>query len=209
MIVSHELRYVYIAIPKTGSTTMNDILTTQFAGEYVDPHHLAIVPEECEGYFVFSVVRNPYNRMKSLWKHAKRSVYHRLHEVACQQTFRQFCLWHADLTIWPEVPFQEVEYTYWSDAFALDKYKGREPCQSEFLSEANPTAVLRIEKIKEDFERLPFADYAAARPSLVLNRDPDGRNASVSHDLSLDSSIAKAINKWAEADFDRYAYSRW
>lgn len=204
MIVSHKLKYVYIAIPKTGSSTMNDLLCSEFAGEYIIPHHLTIIPDDCRDYFVFTVVRNPYVRLKSLWKHARRHVNHRLHGVAKSQTLLEFSLWHGDRTIEPEVKAQSIEYTYLSDSFNLDRFKGREPSQLDFLSELYVHEVLKLESIETDFGRLPFANHSPSRPVAVFNQDPDGSNTI--DDCQLDGTSARAIHEWAWADFMEYGY---
>lgn len=207
MIVSHELKYVYIAVPKTGSSTMNDLLTWRFAGKYVAPHHLTVIPKECKDYFVFTVVRNPYSRIRSLWKHARRHSNHRLHDVAVTQEFREFCLWHANRAIEPNVQSQSIEYSYWSDSFDLDRFNGREPSQLDFLSELYMHDVLKMESLETDFGRLPFANHSPARPVGVFNRDPDGRNTI--DDCEMDGPTARAIHEWAWADFMEYGYPRF
>ena len=65
MVISHTLRYVYIGIPRTGSKSMSEWLTTRCEGEYVGYHHQWLVPEEARDYLIFTVVRNPYDRWTS------------------------------------------------------------------------------------------------------------------------------------------------
>lgn len=206
MIVSHELKYVFIAAQKTGSSTLKVLLEESFKGEYLAPHHSTVIPKECRSYYVFSSVRNPYDRMKSIFKHARRDRHHGLHWPAQVLSFSGFCRWHANLSMLPELKHQDVEYTYWTDAFNLDRFKGREPCQADFLSECQPDAVLKLESIKEDFEKLPFAGFSASRPTEVKNRDPDGRNAISVTGMSV--SAERAVYKWAKKDFDSYGYRR-
>lgn len=67
MIVSRALKYVYIAIPRTGSKSMSKWLVDHFQGEWVGEHHAWRVPEEYRSYHVFTVVRNPYEIQASGW----------------------------------------------------------------------------------------------------------------------------------------------
>ena len=68
MIVSHESRYVYIALPKTACQAISQWLHLHYKGEYVPPMtHRWWPPERCEDYLVFTVVRNPYERCFSGW----------------------------------------------------------------------------------------------------------------------------------------------
>ena len=65
MIISHSHKYVYIGIPRTGSKSMNHWLREYFDGRWYGGHHDYNVPEEAAGYFIFTVVRNPYDRATS------------------------------------------------------------------------------------------------------------------------------------------------
>ncbi|MCX6017647.1 MAG: sulfotransferase family 2 domain-containing protein [Chloroflexi bacterium] len=67
MIISHALRYVYIGIPRTGSKSMNRWLLDHFQGEWFGEHHAWNVPAEARDYFIFTIVRNPYDREMSAW----------------------------------------------------------------------------------------------------------------------------------------------
>lgn len=64
MIISHEHKFVYISIPRTASKSMCEWLMN-YGGEYVGYRHEWRVPPECKDYFVFTVVRNPYERAAS------------------------------------------------------------------------------------------------------------------------------------------------
>ena len=65
MIISHELRYVYIGIPRTASKSVSRWLTANYKGESYGYHHQWRVPEEAKDYLIFTVVRNPYDRSAS------------------------------------------------------------------------------------------------------------------------------------------------
>jgi len=67
MIISHALEYVYIGIPRTASKSMNRWLMDHYQGEWHDYHHSWRVPEEAAAYTIFTIVRNPYERMVSGW----------------------------------------------------------------------------------------------------------------------------------------------
>lgn len=66
MIYSKQLKYVFVAIPKTGTRSTYKILKEKYGAiEYIDHWH--IVPEEMEDFYKFTIVRNPYDRFVSLW----------------------------------------------------------------------------------------------------------------------------------------------
>lgn len=65
MIISDVHKYVYIGIPRTGSKSMNHWLLEHFDGRWHGGHHDYNVPAEAADYFIFTIVRNPYDRAVS------------------------------------------------------------------------------------------------------------------------------------------------
>lgn len=67
MIISKTLKYVYVAIGRNGSKSMNRWLMDHYEGEWYGTHHAWRVPEEAKDYLIFTLVRNPYERTVSGW----------------------------------------------------------------------------------------------------------------------------------------------
>lgn len=67
MHVSRTYRFVYIGIPRTASKSMYQWLSQNFGSESIGGHHDYLVPHEFEDYFIFTTVRNPYDRAVSGW----------------------------------------------------------------------------------------------------------------------------------------------
>ena len=139
MIISHALRFVYIGPPKTASTTMHAFLSQPllFDDESdvntidIKEQHKADVPPECEGYFMFATVREPAARLDSLWRHCRGEAERLgLHPVL---TCEEFVEWRRTCN----KPF-----------FAED--------QEYYLKQARIDQVVRVERLREDVERLPF-----------------------------------------------------
>jgi len=65
MVVSHENGFVFVAIPKTASMTISQGLVKHCRGVLVQPYHAWKRPTGTQGYVVFSVVRDPYERLYS------------------------------------------------------------------------------------------------------------------------------------------------
>ena len=65
MVISHTHRYLFVELPRTGSTAVHDELCSMYAGEPILTKHatyedfLKVATEEQKDYFVFSSVRNP------------------------------------------------------------------------------------------------------------------------------------------------------
>jgi Sulfotransferase family len=65
MLISKIFKFVYIAIPRTGSKSMSRWLLEHYQGESFGDHHEWRVPEFAREYLIFTVVRNPYQRVVS------------------------------------------------------------------------------------------------------------------------------------------------
>ncbi len=65
MIISHEYRYVFVQLPRTGCTAIAKELSAQYAGERILLKHstyrdfLRHASDDERSYFVFSSIRNP------------------------------------------------------------------------------------------------------------------------------------------------------
>ncbi|MCP3987107.1 MAG: hypothetical protein GY723_22195 [bacterium] len=66
MIVHHENRWIYIGIPRTGSTALHAYLQ-ESGGEVIGGQHDVTVPDEFRTYSIFATVMNPFRRATSLY----------------------------------------------------------------------------------------------------------------------------------------------
>lgn len=113
MIISHRWKFVYVAAPKTGSTALHAWLSqpafceTRWSPAMRNQHDTAI-PATCRGYHVFTVVRNPFDRLVSLWAHSQ-SPHSRCVERNPPLTIQEF------LTQWAPkaTPFYRRTQTAW------------------------------------------------------------------------------------------------
>lgn len=74
MIVNHRGHWLYAGIPKTASTTLHSYLKAPpFCGVDTGPEeqHRMEPPEGAGEFRVLTVVRNPFTRALSLWRHAR------------------------------------------------------------------------------------------------------------------------------------------
>ena len=85
MIISHELKFIFIHVHRTGGTTLKNLLITQTRNKVATntQHGNArtagcLLLEKHSDYFVFGFVRNPWERMLSWYsvlnKNAVRSL---------------------------------------------------------------------------------------------------------------------------------------
>ena len=70
MIVSNQLRFVFLGIPRTANRAMHSALLDLPGARRVGLLHNMDVPPSCRDYFTFCLVRNPYRRHLAyyLWR---------------------------------------------------------------------------------------------------------------------------------------------
>lgn len=85
MLIDHGKKFVLVAVPKTGSTSMHysfaDLLSVEFESKSGAPaiYHMyasdikAIVGNAWDDFYSFAMIRNPYDRMVSLYHDFKYS----------------------------------------------------------------------------------------------------------------------------------------
>ena len=74
MIINHRLKFVYLLMPRTASRSIRMALMylKQSELEKIAVRHYYIVPPSAKGYYFFCAVRNPYDRILSLYLHRVR-----------------------------------------------------------------------------------------------------------------------------------------
>ncbi len=75
MIVSDKYKILFFHVPKTGGSSMTDVLIRQYEGHTLFGKHcnvkqgMRLLTEEQKDYFMISIVRNPFARMVSWYSH--------------------------------------------------------------------------------------------------------------------------------------------
>lgn len=172
--------YVFLAVPRTASYWMVRRFLPLFGGQYQHPHHGRIVPTTQQQKFTFAVVRNPYDRMLS--------IYH--HLVQCDITY------NISAMTFPR--FMEFVQQHWG--------LGAWP-QTEFLSSARIDTVVRFETLKDDLAALPpfQIDFQAkwrkaGKPLNTSTRDLPWRDEALQYEA--------IIWEHSRDDFEEYGYQR-
>ena len=87
-MISHEYKCIFVEVPKTGSSSIRDVI-----GEPPKPHlniwqiRDQIDPERFDAYFKFGFVRNPWDRVVSLYER-KEGL-----QLRDQMSFEEFVKW--------------------------------------------------------------------------------------------------------------------
>lgn len=78
MVINHDRRWIYLAAPKTGSSTLHFLFSfPPFNGfcpgmgveGFIQDQHDMAIPPGCEDYKIVISVRDPYSRAVSLYTH--------------------------------------------------------------------------------------------------------------------------------------------
>jgi len=88
MVISHELEFVYLGIPRTANRATHFALL-QLPGAIQHSHlHEMEIPDQCKSYFTFCCVRNPYQRFLSWYRW--RSIPHPWGQTVKDWTFAEY-----------------------------------------------------------------------------------------------------------------------
>lgn len=180
MIYSKEYQYVYLNTPKTASTSLADVLQTQFDGHCYYDRHDTRLPDWSQKYFIFATVRNPYVRAVSAYRNL---ISIRLNE--CWDKFHMMSM------------SQYLDY----EILARRKIPPRS-CIAGRIGVYRPlelNAILHAENLQEEFNILPFVTSSVDIPK--LNVTP--------HVLLDENTIAVLCQYVAahyQSDFTRFGY---
>ncbi len=174
MIISHKYRYIYVELPRTGSTAVSRELQEHYDGQPILRKHatyrdfLRIASKEERTYFAFSGIRNPLDVTVTRYVHLqedKRGRFTDPQRIALRNSLagrleRRIYRWVQDndasfedfLLRWYKLP-----YDTWA---ALDHKR--------------MNAILRLESLVEDFDRtLRQIGIQPVRPLPVVNATPE------------------------------------
>lgn len=200
MVISHPNRYVYIAIPKTACQAVSQWLVENHWGEYVPPMtHRWWIPEDCAGYTIFTVVRNPYERCFSFWwfgcrDEARKAVVEARGDIPefFGWSFERFMRWQID----------------GRDKVARDPETGRpnvSMTQKRFFELSGASLFFHHENLTE-LSRLPFiSEFRPIPPRNVTQGKP---KLSFNEYFAADANAEELVWEYCGGDFGAFGYER-
>ncbi len=203
MIISNKHKYVYLACPKTGSSTTVNLLHDHYGGKYVRDSrgsyvgHKRDVPKKCENFFVFSTVRNPYPRMVSLW----------WEDTSGPMKKRRVWVRRKESYAWVDNKRFGMRFYDWLEHIRINK-RQIFCSQTEFFSLVNLDCVVHLERFDQDFAKLPFV---SSLPEIdVIGRAGESKG-SLGHygdyrDYYKDPKVAERLRELCHEDFRKFGY---
>ena len=179
MRLCSDIKVVFVSTPKCATHTLFDVMEKHFGGVRIGKIHTRPPATRYRDHFIFTVVRNPYDRAVSSWTWAQN----------CEHPDRV----RQDVG-GPDFP-----------SFAKGLSRGRHawmPCinQTTWQSAFNPTAVIHIENLQDEFNALPFVTEPIELPCLNKWEHPPWREL-------MTEEIAGWIRQWAGPDFENFGYN--
>ncbi len=186
MLAHHGKRWVYLGVPRTGSTTLHhsaDLL----GAEEVAPQHVMQVPEALRSYRVYASVMGPYRRAVSLWylfqrDHAKQAAWTLDLDEASAHDFPRF----TRKVMVPERPHLNV-YQWTVDRWLALAGEGLE------------IVPIHTERLTQELIAADILPKGVVLPRRARTRVGDWRAV-------YDDESAERVRAWGAPDFARFGY---
>jgi hypothetical protein len=182
MIISHEHKLLFLSSPKCGTHSGYQLLLS-YGGETIEAQHGVIVPDEYKDYFIFTFVRNPYDRVASMYNWITNydgdgdffRIYNaNLYLQERDANFDTFCKWLGTLT--------NEDYFY---DFNI--------CQYDHLKQSNVFEQIEWVKLEDPLVKcLPKEREVEHKYPFLIE--------------SADDECIELINNWAKKDFEYFNY---
>jgi hypothetical protein len=185
MVISHRKRWIYLDVPRTGSTSLSEFLCRpELGGVQSGERHIYEIPAGSEGYFTFATVRHPYPRAVSLWLHFLRYYRNRVDPTASPTGNWPLGRFVEEVLIERKIgpPFYQKTCHEWLDAVP------------------RVDAILKAEELDSAVPALGLIPGPVTLPRLNgIERAP--------WETYYDAERRALVRYWAAEDFERYDYT--
>lgn len=191
MFVCPKYKALFVAIPKTGTRSVYDILLGKYEG-YVHKEHEQIIPEQYKEYFSFITVRNPYDRACSeYWSTCHKGLgvcyggfQEKFEQKNIPNTLENFLSFRLGLLWIPQYKFYENN--------RIDQ-------------------ILRFENLQNDFKTLPFLTDHIELPKInttTVYIEGKYHNIRPHWKKLITPKAGRIINEFFAKDFEMFNYEK-
>lgn len=152
MLMSHSHKFIFIHIWKTGGTSIREALKPFCQDSPMCPQHTTArdiadaYPNEWREYKKFTVIRNPWDLIVSLYYWLRQNDAHDLHRFALSLSFDEFLCWLSNT---------EMEYPEWSEHGSAKIYRRTQTnFISDILGRPSIDKAVRFENLHDGFKGL-------------------------------------------------------
>lgn len=189
MMISLRDRIAFAGAPRCATHSIHHYLARHHAACVVGPgRHSFALPAVARDFYLFTVARNPYTRILSLWLLSQREAWRPEIEG---MTFLEFLNWLPEPDTLKELPALSRKYLSISEL--MDELGRR------------PDRVLRFERLEEGFAELPFVDPPLVPTDPRLPRLCANPPAGDPREHYSPEAIAVVLRKF-KRDFHRFGY---
>lgn len=193
MIVSKTHKFVYFDVPKTASTSLDELFT-KYGGVLIRPpsnlaKHNRIVPDYASDYTKIVSVRNPYDRATSHYFMAIKNK-----TRVPTNSFEEYLDYCISTLEYPTDTKDGLIYHF----FPIWKILG------EWLDKVE--YVIRFEHLEEDINKIPFISRNIMNGYIKLPHKNKSEHRKF--DEIKTPSIIEKINIWAKKDFEIFGYEK-
>lgn len=190
MVINHDNKWIYLAAPKTGSSTLHYMLSfPPFNGTCpgmgcdrnihpITAQHDMNIPEGCEDYKILVSVRDPFSRAVSLFTHFEKHLSH----LPLAKSFPIY----VNGMLLPKV----------NDFFGWT-------CSRWYENLPRVDHVIRLECMLEDVQKSALVDTPFSLPWENRITSEAWQNY-----YRFNPGTLELVRQWGDEDFDRYGYGR-
>ena len=198
MMISDRHKFVFISTPKCATHTMYEFLQRYGAQRREGAFHHVHVPKRYADYCLWTVVRNPYARAVSIW-------WYLLHTDTPMGQGRRL--------LWQNMIGGDSleEFLRWLTTQPLPMRRANLALipQHGWLRDVGLTAVLHLERLREELLVLPFVSETDLADLPHIDSDNRHLSQAAYGDWRehMTDELAELVREWAGGDFARFGYS--
>lgn len=206
MIICYDPQFVFLRNPKTASRSITELIKNHWTVWECTSYHGWKIPNECKNFFIFMVVRNPFIRTFSAWRHLCEDIDRMKRNEKI--SFYDFVL-HGGFNLTVELlKASQEDKKCIAPLFGKSRpFNGSRNFfkQSSFLNwckeenNINNIKIIKYENIKQELSNLPFMPPNFILPEIGKSKENNWRK-------EYTPEIEKIAREKLKEDFETFGY---